>query len=353
MFDLLTSPFPLLGLKNRLVMPPMTRCQCDGKGSPTEALGRYYIERAKANVGLIIIESCAVNNSDARGYLNGCQLNQELHTEAWRPIVQAIQAYGAKVWVQIFHAGRLTVKEICETTPLAPSAIKPLGRPSFWSPEVNGELVHFQTQTPYVEPLPMSDTDIERIVLDFQNAARLAADAGFDGVEIHGAHGYLLHEFVSKFANKRDDTFSLDNGIKFCRQVVESCKQVLDPDMVLSYRISTHMIDNNYLGLKDLELEVMVPTLVGAGVDVFHSSELQAGQPAFRSKHSLGASLRGLTDKPIIGCGNLHSMIDGEDLLATQAYDLAAFGRTLLLDKQIPRDDNGRRFSYQEHFSIL
>ena len=348
----LLSPFSRLKLKNRLIMAPMTRCFADPIGHPTPELGKYYIERARGGVGLIIVESCSVNNADACGYVNGCQLCLESHAAKWRPIVEEVKKYGTQIWVQLFHAGRLTVPEISNGRPIASSELVPGGSNSFWRPELNGEIVHFQTLTPYVKPRTASPQDISRISNDFQAAIRLASEAGFDGIEIHGAHGYFLHGLISKYALGSKD--HNNKGLEACEKIVYSCqREAKKHGLLMSFRISTHMIDNNYLGLKDLNLSDFIPRLSKAGVDVFHSSELHVGQPAFRSKISLGKAIREHTEKPIIGCGGLNSLADADALLKTNVYDLVAFGRQLMKASTIPIESDNKKFDYGEHFTSL
>ena len=125
------TPFPLLNLKNRVVMAPMTRFACTEDGSPTEELSKYYLKRAENDLGLIIIESSAINDKDAMGYLNGAQFHSKEHVLNWKPLVDKIHQQGTKVWVQLFHAGRLTVKEITNVNVLSPSAIKTFDQKSF------------------------------------------------------------------------------------------------------------------------------------------------------------------------------------------------------------------------------
>jgi len=349
----LMQPYDKLGLKNRMVMAPMTRCKCDHEGGPSKELGDYYIERAKAGVGLIIIESCAVNNTEARGYLNGCQLNSKEHAQAWKLIVDKIHAFGAKVWVQIFHAGRLTVPEISENAPIAPSAIRPEGEPSFWRPEEDKKIVHFQAKTPFVEPKKMELDDIERVLNDFELSCRLAVEAGFDGVEIHGAHGYLVHEFCSKFANKRDDEYGLSKGFLFATELVARCNKAISAHMKLCYRLSTHMIDNSYLRMSDVDLDQLIPVLEKNGVDVFHSSELMLGEVAFRANCSLGEAIQKLTNKPLIGCGRVSSILEGENIINTKCYDMIAYARVLIVNKEVPLGESEKRFDYVKDFDSL
>lgn len=351
----LLKPYDCLSLPNRIVMAPMTRCGCDSDGVPSEALADYYIKRAEAGIGLIIVESCAVNANDARGYLNGCELSNIDQAKAWRAIVEKIHAAGSKVWIQLFHAGRLSPKEITGSLPIAPSAIgAKIEQESFWWPKNDGQFVHFQTKTPLVEPKQMSLSDIERVHSEFEAACILAAYAGFDGVEIHGAHGYLVHEFCSYYANLREDRYGLSEGFSFASELVERCKKNLPPSMVLSYRVSCHMIDNIYLRLTDVDFEKLIPLLDSKGVDVFHSSELNLGENAFRSSSSLGDTIKRLTDKPIIGCGKVVSLLNGERILDSKCYDLIAFGRPLIIDTRIPySEQDSSTFSYNEHFYHL
>ena len=347
-------PFPKLGLKNRLVMAPMTRCFADQQGHPTARLGEYYIERARGGAGLIIVESCAVNSSDARGYLNGCQLSMSSHATSWRPIVDEVKQYGTKVWAQIFHAGRLTVPEICGVRPISSSDEAPAGLSSFWRPELGGELVHFQTLTPFQKPRRACDQDIDRIADEFTAAVNLAYQAGFDGVEIHGAHGYFLHGLFSKYVLGPAVKNRYEWGLNALEKIVRSCRREADKHgLLMSFRLSTHMIDNNFLSLKDQNLSELIPQLSEAGIDVFHSSELQVGQPAFRSKMSLGEAIRQYTGKPIIGCGGLTSLSDGDALLSENTYDLIAFGRALMKSNLVPVADNDGKFDYRGHFDKL
>jgi len=359
MSDKRHAPEPLdcyepFGLKNRLAMAPMTRCQCDSLGRPSEQLGEYYVARARGGVGLIIVESCAVNASDALAYANGCQMNQQMHVEAWRPIVDSIHETGAKAWVQLFHGGRLTVPEICGCTPIAPSAIKPGGERSFWRPEVDGQLVHFQTRTPFQTPREMHSEDIDRIVEDFATACRLALAAGFDGVELHGAHGYLIHEFCSKYTNTRNDVYGFNNKFFFASEIVKACRREIPLDIPLSYRLSTHMIDNYYLSISNMTLEHLIPLLDRTGIDVFHSSELRVGIPVDRSGYSLGMAIRLHTSKPIIGCGGIKCLDDIKMIMRDSSiYDLFAVGRALITTTEISEKPDGQVFEYEKHYYHL
>ena len=163
----LFSEYPTLKSRNRIVMAPMTRCSCTDDGLPTPELAKYYINRAKNGVGLIIIEASSINAYDALGYLNGSQFHSSDHVNAWKPIVKKIHEHGAKVWIQLYHAGRLTVSSIAKRSALAPSAIAPFNTESFWRPKVDGKIVHFQTNTEFEKPEELTHEQIYSIIEQF------------------------------------------------------------------------------------------------------------------------------------------------------------------------------------------
>lgn len=335
-------------------MAPMTRCRCDSTGLPSSELIEYYVSKAEAGISLIIIESCAVNNTDAKGYVNGCQLNQISHALAWKPVIERIKRTGAKVWVQLFHAGRLSVPEICGQTPLAPSPLKPAGQPSFWRPVKNGNLVHFQTNTEFVQPDEMTEADIERVISNFAYSCELALMAGFDGIELHGAHGYLLHQFCSKFSNLREDEYSIAENYLFASRTVKACRNIVPPGVALSYRLSFHMIDNYYLDYSDIDIKRLVPVLEKAGVSIFHSSELRLGEVVGRSPAPLSSIIKNSTDKPVIGCGRIQSLQEAQSIINKHEYiDLIAFGRALLIQDFVPDEASGIAFDYEQHFQKI
>ena len=181
------KPFPDLNLKNRFVMAPMTRYSCKADGSPTEELANYYMKRAENNVGLIIIESSAINDNNAMGYINGSQFHTKAHALNWKPVIDKIHLQGAKVWIQLFHAGRLTVREVTNNNVVAPSAIKTFNTESFWRPKLNGEHRISKQKTKYTIPTELSVKEIKQIIKQFSDSAGLLEQAGFDGVELHGA----------------------------------------------------------------------------------------------------------------------------------------------------------------------
>ena len=356
----LFNPLDELGLKNRCVMAPMTRYFFDEGGCPTELVAEYYIRRAQKGVGLIIVESAAVNQTDAKGYINGCEFHNNKHVLKWQPIIKRIHQTGAKIWIQLFHAGRLTSEEITQKKPLAPSAIPPGNSPSFWRPLLDDEIVNFQTRRPYCVPKEVTRLEIGRILNEFSTAVKLAAQAGFDGVEIHGAHGYLIHQFCSKLSNKRKDEFGLNGSYKFAIDLVRACKGQLNENMYMSYRLSYHMVDNTLIRFNksDQYLEKLIP-LLSNYVDVFHCSQINANQSLFGADEPLHQLVRNLTSKVIIACGGIRSSREANNILKDDERMLVAFGRNFISNPDlIEHFKNGSEseivdFNYADHMNIL
>jgi 2,4-dienoyl-CoA reductase-like NADH-dependent reductase (Old Yellow Enzyme family) len=357
----LFSHHPSLNLKNRAVMAPMTRIGCDKNGSPNFELGEYYVRRAQNDAGLIITESCAVNSTDAMGYKFGAQFHNNEHLEKWKPIIERVHQAGAKIWIQLFHAGRLTVPEITGGKVLSASSIKPYGYPSYWRPIVNDEIVHFQTKTPYTIPDEMAVHEIEKIINDFGNSVALADSAGFDGVEIHGAHGYLVHCFMSKLSNVRDDEFAPDNGNKFLRELITISRKNLKRDKILSFRCSVHMVDNPLIRFSEenIDFKSIIKMLDELGVDVFHSSEIDSKNKSFGSKNSLHEYIRQNTNKPIIICGGVKTLVAANRLLECDNNSLIAFGRNFISNPDLislfkfDKESEIIPFNYEVHFEKI
>ncbi len=328
----LFSPQAELGLRNRVVMPAMTRHSTGEGGVPSPELADYYVRRAREGVGLIIVESAAIGAESAGSYISGLQLHSPDHVRTWRPIVERIHAAGSRVWIQIYHGGRLTTPEVTGGfEPLAPSPIPPDRTESRFMVRKGEELVHFQTGTPFPVPREMSGEDIRSVQEAFARSCRRAAEAGFDGVELHGAHGYLLHQFSSALTNRREDKYGPGDLYRFARETARLCREELPPDRVLAYRLSLHRVDLIFVRYDKGEMDFgeMVRQMEN-DVDVFHCSELRAGLPMFGSRRSLSEEVRSATERPIITCGEIKTRERAEVLFNSGNTDLVAFGRPLI-----------------------
>ena len=216
----LLQPYNLNGLqlKNRMVMAPMTRSRSDNKETKaTELTAKYYEQRASA--GLIVTEGTYVSR-EAVGYINVPGIYSEAQVEGWRLSTDAVHAKGGKIFAQIWHVGRLSHPDLLGgELPFAPSAINP-----------NAKTYSNAGFVDTVTPREMTIEDIKRTVNDFKLAAINAFKAGFDGIEIHSANGYLFHQFFNKSSNQRTDEYggSFENRSRFLFEVLDAIQDVAD-----------------------------------------------------------------------------------------------------------------------------
>jgi N-ethylmaleimide reductase len=207
-----------LNLKNRVVMAPMTRSRADNpENKPTEGLHDvYYAQRASA--GLIITEGSQVSK-EAVGYINTAGIHTQAQIDGWKNVVEKVHSEGGKIFIQLWHVGRISHPDFHNgNLPLAPSALNP-----------NAEVYTPEGPKKTVTPKEMTQKDIDRTISDFQQAAKNALEAGFDGVEIHSSNGYLFHQFFNATSNQRTDNYggSIENRARFFFEVLDAVKKVI------------------------------------------------------------------------------------------------------------------------------
>ncbi|MEU4048631.1 alkene reductase [Streptomyces olivaceus] len=198
-----------ISLPNRLVMSPMGRGRTTADGTPLPVMAEYYAQRA---AGLVISEATHPSPV-AVGHAHSVRLHTAEQARAWSGIVEAVHAAGGRMYLQIMHAGRISHPDLHGQTPLAPSAVP-----------ADGTARVFRGKPAYPVPRPLTADGIAATVEDFARCARTAVDIGFDGVEIHGANGYLLHQFLSPVTNVREDGYGGDAGgrIRFAVEVARA-----------------------------------------------------------------------------------------------------------------------------------
>ncbi|MBC5635234.1 NADH:flavin oxidoreductase/NADH oxidase [Ornithinibacillus sp. BX22] len=313
MKDLFT-PYQIknLELKNRVVMPPMCQYSVTKKdGIANEWHYIHYVSRAIGGAGLIIIEMTDVE-PDGRITDYDLGLWSDEQIPAIKRIVDACHQHGAKVAIQIAHAGR---KAEDAAVPVAPSPI------------------------PFDEnsktPRELTTEEIKAMVEKFRLATERAVKAGVDAIEIHGAHGYLIHQFQSPFTNKRTDEYGQDLT-KFGKEVIQAAKSVMPSEMPLIMRVSAvEYVDNGY-GLK--ESVAFSKVYQEAGVDMFHVSAGGEGQIAAHGRPGTHAAYqvpfaREIKEKlnvPVIAVGRLDEPALANAVIGNEEADLVAVGRGML-----------------------
>ena len=319
-FRKLLTPIKLknLELKNRVVMPPM--CQYSAvDGVPNDWHLVHYTSRAVGGVGLIIVE---MTNVAPNGRISPHCLGlwNDAQQQAFKKIVDSVHAQGAKIGVQIAHAGRKAQDE--------PNAVAP-------SPIHYGELDYAGQNL--ITPRELTTAEVKDLVQAFQNSVKRAVDAGFDTIEIHAAHGYLIHQFYSPKSNQRTDEYGQDKML-FGEQVIRAAKAVMPAEMPLIVRISAQEYGANGF---DLGYGVQVAQrFAAAGADVLDISGggdgvLQAGKhPEFYAGYQvdLARKVKLATGKPVIAVGMLEDPALADHVLGVGDADLIAIGRGLLRD---------------------
>ena len=214
----LFSPLSLgdLMLANRIVMAPLTRNRAGDGNVPTALNAEYYVQRASA--GLIITEASQISPQGV-GYPATPGIHTDAQVDGWRRITDAVHAAGGHIFIQLWHVGRISHPSLQpdNAQPVAPSAIRP-----------EGEAVTYTGMQPFVTPRALTLDEIPAVVADYAAAAQRARAAGFDGVEIHAANGYLLDEFLRDGTNQRNDAYggSVDNRSRLLEEVVQAVKEV-------------------------------------------------------------------------------------------------------------------------------
>lgn len=198
-------------LPNRIVMAPLTRCRAEAERIPNDLMRDYYVQRAAA--GLIISEATSIT-PEGVGYPDTPGIWSDAQTAGWRRIVAAVHAAGGRMLLQLWHVGRVSHPSyLGGDLPVAPSAIAPEGHVSLVRPK-----------SPFVVPRALETAELPRIVADYRAAAERAKAAGFDGVEIHGANGYLLDQFLQDSTNKRTDAYGgpIENRARLMLEVTDA-----------------------------------------------------------------------------------------------------------------------------------
>ncbi|WP_336333218.1 alkene reductase [Pseudomonas putida] len=211
-----------IDVRNRVAMAPLTRSRADMDGVQTPLAVDYYGQRASA--GLIITEATNISRQ-ARGYAYTPGIYTDAHVAAWKPVTDAVHAAGGRIVVQLWHVGRMSHVSLQEggAAPVAPSAI-----------QAAGNVFTEQGHLPPSAPRALRTEEIAGILEDYRHAARLAKEAGFDGVEVHAANGYLLEQFLRDSTNQRTDQYggSIENRARFVLEVVEAVAEIWGADRV-------------------------------------------------------------------------------------------------------------------------
>ncbi|MFH1486978.1 MAG: FAD-dependent oxidoreductase, partial [Chloroflexota bacterium] len=315
-------------LKNRLAMAPMGTHAWDSEGNVTDRMIDYYVERAKGGVGLIIACSSAILPESRADRVS---TYDDRFIPGLRRLSRAIQENGAKAAMQVVHHGRLL--SYLRHHVVRPEEVEAISA----SPVPNA--------SDGVAPREASKEDLARIVQGFAEAARRIKDAGFDAVEIHGAHGYLITQFLSPLTNRRTDEYggTVEKRARFACEVIAAARKKLGRAFPISFRVSGSDFLPGGISLEDTMRQA--PMFVEAGADALHisasASESTHWQflcylfPDGATAH-LAEAVRKVAKVPVIAVGKIGNPALAEQILAEGKADFVAMGRALLADPYLP-----------------
>jgi len=327
MLQNLFSPFDIKGchLQNRIVMPGLASFLIEDDGSITDKTVEHYRRRAAGGPAMVIVEACAVS---PEGIVSPHQarIYDDRFVEGLARIAQVIRAEGAVPGVQLHHGGRQTPARVIKRKPLSPSNLP--------CPTIRGE----------VEPLTIDG--IHEMIFKFGESAQRALQAGFDLIEIHGAHGYLVNAFLSAFSNIREDQYGGDRPgrARFAVEIVKEVRKRVGEGFPVSFKISAQEFVPGGLDV-DESIELL-KLIVPAGVDIV---QVSAGndatpewicQPMFMEKACLAdsaAKIKRALRIPVMTVGRINDPLVAEDIIREGRADLVCMGRGLLADPEMPR----------------
>ena len=320
-----------VALKNRACVAPMTRISASERGVPTDIMLDHYRTFGEGGWGLIFTEGTYVDESYSQGYRNQPGMANEDQAAGWGKIVNAVHRENTPIFQQFIHAGGLVQDNRYVKTGIAPSKVDQLGQ----------KMPHYFGEGPFPEPREITKDEIKTVTSNFAAAARRAADVGFDGVEIHGANGYLLDQFLTTFANVRDDEYggSTKNRIRFHCQVLSAVLDEVGGQISVGIRISQTKVNNfDYQWPGELEdARTIFGALKAVGPTYIHISTHKGLEEVWSSGRNLADWAKEIWRGPTIACGGLNNPSRAEKLLADGEVDLCALGKGALADPAWPK----------------
>ena len=321
---------PML-VPNRLAVAPMTRVSATEQGCATAQMRHYYRAFAEGGFGLVITEGIYTDKAWSQGYLRQPGLSDSAQCEAWGSVVREVHASGARVVAQLMHAGALSQGNPHRAGTRGPSALRPKGE----------QMAFYRGAGPYALPQAMSGAEIVEAIRGFADAAVRAREAGFDGVEIHAANGYLLDQFLSEGINLREDRYggALERRLLLAIEVVEAVRAAAGRDFTVGVRISQGKVNDfgyKWKGAQDDAARIF-GTLRKLPLDYLHTTEFEAWQGAFGSGPSLAALAKQYAGLPLIANGSLHDPGRAAAMLDSGEADLVSLGRGALTHADWPR----------------
>ncbi len=319
-----------LQIKNRYVTAPMTRGSAGPRGVPNQLMADHYRQFARGGFGLVITEGTYIDEKSSQGYLDQPGIAGDDHIAGWRRVVDGVHQDGGLIFQQLLHVGALVQHNIYTDETIAPSAIQPLGQ----------QLPHYRGKGPYAVPRAMSHGDIAEIVAAFGLAADRSVAAGFDGVEIHGANGYICDQFLTDYTNHRDDDYggALANRLRFPCQVLAAVIDAVGARVPVGIRISQTKVndfEHSWAGGVD-DARVVFGSLAELEPDYIHISTHKGLEPVFGSGRHLADLAKEFSEATVIACGALADPERASGVIENGQADFVALAKGALADPGLP-----------------
>ncbi len=320
-------------VKNRLSVAPMTRISATEDGRATETMTRYYERFARGGFGIVITEGIYTDQAFSQGYVHQPGMTDEAQANAWKPVVGGIKAHGALAIAQMMHAGAISQGNRFRDTTVGPSPVQPKGE----------QMKFYHGKGRYAPPAAMTETQIADAISGFaESAARAIEVAGFDAVEIHGANGYLLDQFLTDYANDRTDRWggATENRVRLILETFKAVRARVGARVPVGVRISQGKVNDYHHKWADAErdAEMIFGGLANVGADFIHVTEFEAWKPAFQEG---GSSLMHLAKRyapttAIFANGSLHNVEQAVAALNDGA-DIVTIARGALANPDLPK----------------
>lgn len=318
-------------LKNRFLMAPMTRSRASQPGDiPNALMAEYYAQRSTA--GIIITEATQVS-LQGMGYAKTPGIYSKEQIEGWKLITNAVHKKDSKIFLQLWHVGRVSSSKVNGLQPIAPSALTAQNTSVYiFDGAINGDATFVAVD----EPREMSQSDIQNVIEEFVQGAKNAIEADFDGVEIHGANGYLIDQFLRSNSNKRTDEYggTKENRIRFLIEITKAVVEAIGKEKT-GVRLSP------FISFKDMNDPEILETIMLAAkkldkLDIAYIHLCEADwDDAPQIPNDFRVALRSAFKNTIIATGN-KTPNEGEELIENNLVDLIGYGRKFLTNPDYP-----------------
>lgn len=323
----LFEPFNIgtITLKNRVGVAPMTRITATENGFATEKMLNYYRSFAEGGFGLIITEGTYIDDkySQTYDYQPGIAFDEQ--AQEWKKVVDAVHSAGSTIFMQLQHSGPLSQGNLFTDGTVAPSAVQPKGE----------QLKFYLGEGPFRLPREITKEEIADVKNSFVEAAKRAKSIGFDGIELHGANGYLLDAFLTEYTNHRKDEYggTTENRVRLLIETIQEVRKAVGENFTIGIRISqSKVVDYTYKWSgKEQDAQIIFGTLGKTGLDYIHITEFEAWKPAFETgKDSLVALAKEYSQLPIIANGHLEKPERASELINNGHADIVTLGKGAL-----------------------